>query len=113
MGRPPRFKFDLPPSSDPGYPAAYYRASRLKAIELLGGECVRCGFADVRILQFDHVKGDGHKDRQRTPGGGSRGDTDRAWRAILKGEREKYQLLCPNCNCIKRDEEQEHLNYRG
>lgn len=73
-----------------------YREQRKKAIEKLGGKCVRCGFDDWRALQFDHVNGGGNR-------GGARGRVHYLRRLIdaVNGE---LQLLCANCNCIKRYE---------
>lgn len=63
--------------------------------------CVRCGFTDIRALQFDHIHGDGFKDK--------RGSTRRMLDYILHPDeaREKLQLLCANCNWIKRAENNE------
>ena len=73
---------------------------RIEAISALGGRCRRCGFADHRALQFDHVNGGGQAARKRTsPFQMLR----RIWRAAIEGTPE-YQLLCANCNWIKRAE---------
>lgn len=73
---------------------------RLKTLNILGGKCKRCGFSDFRALQIDHIKGDGSKDTRM--GGG------RYYKHILEMTEEdrnkKYQLLCANCNWIKRYE---------
>jgi hypothetical protein len=74
-------------------------------MEALGGAlCVRCEFKDVRALQIDHVHGNGAEMR-RTPGG--RGVT--LYNAIIKGrvDRAHFQVLCANCQWIKKDEEEE------
>lgn len=73
---------------------------RAEIIEMLGGKCVRCGFTDSRALQVDHVNGDGYLDRKGR-GGNS------AWLKIkqeLKNgiNTHRYQLLCANCNWIKK-----------
>ncbi|HMG18727.1 MAG TPA: hypothetical protein VK573_08385 [Gemmatimonadales bacterium] len=70
-------------------------------LDALGGKCVKCGFADWRALQVDHVKGGGRQDRGRT---GNRNQ----WFKIVMAARDKYQLLCANCNWIKRYERGEH-----
>ena len=74
---------------------------RLAIITFMGGKCVRCGFDDPRALQIDHINGGGCSD---TNGKG--------WEAYGKLHKEvtaggnewmeKYQLLCANCNWIKR-----------
>ena len=75
------------------------RAVRTAALELLGGVCRRCGFSDVRALQIDHKFGGGSKERKKY-----NGHIDiRVSLATLW----KYQLLCANCNWIKRYENNE------
>jgi hypothetical protein len=80
---------------------AHKRAQRVAVIAYLGGECVRCGFSDWRALQIDHVFDDGHAERARL---------GPSWygkivRCILAGKGNgRYQLLCANCNWIKRFE---------
>ena len=83
-----------------GYQRTRMAQRREKAILKLGGVCVRCGFSDHRALQFDHVvavRGSG-KAPQRQRG--------LILREILQGST-KYQLLCANCNWIKRAENHE------
>ena len=79
------------------------RRQRLQAIEVLGGRCVSptCstpgGMTDQRALQFDHISGGGHQRRLA-------GEHIQAVvKAILAGSTD-FQLLCANCNYIKRDE---------
>lgn len=73
-------------------------------LELGGGCCKRCGFSDPRALQVDHVNGDGWLERKKKVVVRVLPDN-----LIIQGFREgKYQLLCCNCNWIKRDEEGEH-----
>lgn len=78
---------------------------RLEVIYKLGGKCFRCGFSDIRALQIDHVNGGGTKE-VRSLGAG------RMYRNILDkistGKPLKdYQILCANCNWIKRYENNE------
>ena len=75
-------------------------AIREAAHELLGGVCCRCGFADWRALQIDHLNGNGRHDRSRFM------NREQFLKAVLE-EPEKYQLLCSNCNWIKRHEQHE------
>lgn len=79
---------------------------RLRLIEVYGGKCVRCGFLDGRALQLDHIQGDGYKEK-----------ADKNYYRFLKRvtdnpDFERFQLLCANCNWIKRHENNEnpHLN---
>jgi len=80
------------------------RKIRLEAINILGGKCVKCGFKDWRALQIDHVKGEGMKERKKTHCSSS------YYRKVfeeIKNGSDKYQLLCANCNWIKRYENNE------
>ena len=77
--------------------------ARLTTIQALGGCCQRCGFTDPRALQFDHVRGDGNgEQRYRT------NCTIKFLRTVAENKDGKYQLLCANCNWIKRYENNEH-----
>jgi hypothetical protein len=67
----------------------------------LGGKCVRCGFSDARALQIDHVNGGGAKE-DRGRNGGSRGLI--LYYRVLRDTGGTFQLLCANCNWIKRSE---------
>jgi hypothetical protein len=79
-----------------------YRGRIKKAIHaLLGGKCSRCGFDDERALQIDHINGGGAKDVAQK-GSYQR----RVLQSIMDGEK-KFQLLCANCNWIKRFEKKE------
>lgn len=75
---------------------------RQAVLDTLGCFCNRCGFADVRALQIDHVKGGGHKERSSASG-------YTYYKRILANSDLKalYQVLCANCNWIKRHENDE------
>lgn len=73
---------------------------RRRLLDALGNKCVQCGFADWRALQIDHVTGDGRADPHRY---GSRN----SYAKIVLANPDKYQLLCANCNWIKRYEQNE------
>jgi len=72
---------------------------REQAFDVLGRTCVRCGFSDVRALQFDHINGGGGKERREL------NDTHRYYKSIIEAGATKFQVLCANCNWIKRIEE--------
>lgn len=80
---------------------------RTRALMLLGGRCERCGFNDSRALQFDHVDGNGAKHRREVVGRSSYTMS----RHVLKHPG-KFQVLCANCNWIKREEKREHTLWR-
>ena len=83
-----------------------WRLRMKKAIHaLLGGKCSRCGFEDSRALQIDHINGGGVAEIKTIKGNYLR----LVLQSVSKGEN-KYQLLCANCNWIKRVENNEIRN---
>ena len=76
-------------------------AMRVRVLEQYGSVCCGCGFTDVRALQLDHKLGGGTEEKSRL---GYRGVLKRALEIP-----EEYQILCANCNWIKRVEKREHL----
>lgn len=87
-----------------------YRKSRLLLIEQLGGRCsnssclVPGGCTDIRCLQFDHIHSDGYIERKSVY-------PATMIRYYLKNPdiaKKKIQLLCANCNWIKKSEMKEH-----
>jgi len=85
---------------------ARHLEARLAAIKALGGQCIRCGFADFRALQIDHVFGGGRKELLGEVWG-KEGYIRYYQRIAADPNKEKYQLLCANCNWIKRWEQGE------
>ena len=81
-----------------------WRTRTKKAIHvLLGGKCKRCGFDDDdRALQIDHINGGGNAEIKNMKGNYQKV----VLQSILNSEN-KYQLLCANCNWIKRFERNE------
>lgn len=78
---------------------------REDAIRILGGKCEKCGFSDIRALQIDHVNGGGKKEHDSL---GRYGIYKRAIeQAVLPRGLRLYQVLCANCNWIKRAENNE------
>lgn len=82
----------------------YLRKLRLSVIEILGNKCCKCGFSDRRALQIDHINGGGSKERKEK---GFNGNFHRHVLKSFMNKENKYQLLCANCNWIKRCEENE------
>lgn len=79
-------------------------ARRRALLDALGGKCVQCGFADERALQVDHING-----------GGKQVDPYRSTMAFytkVVANPGEYQLLCANCNWIKKHEREEHIGVR-
>ena len=72
---------------------------------LLGNKCVKCGFSDSRALQIDHINGGGYTERKEYNRNPAKYYSN-ILNSILNNEN-KYQLLCANCNWIKRTENNE------
>lgn len=82
----------------------YLRNTRIAVLGALGNKCSKCEFADPRALQIDHVNGGGSVERKSK---GFKGTFNKhVLRSFLNGEG-RYQLLCANCNWIKRFENKE------
>jgi len=89
----------------------YLQKLRMEIFQLLGNKCSnpnclipgRC--SDLRCLQIDHINGGGNQERKEA------GGTFPYYRLILKKLKEgslDYQLLCANCNWIKKCEQNEN-----
>jgi len=77
----------------------YFIKQREKIHAILGHSCITCGFSDKRALQIDHINGGGSKERQ------SFGAYQYYKYVLSLPEAElksKYQILCANCNAIKK-----------
>jgi hypothetical protein len=77
---------------------------REKIYDILGHICCKCAFSDKRALQIDHINGGGHDHRIAT-GWGNRA----YYKSIVEDSqiKEKFQILCANCNWIKKFENRE------
>ena len=73
---------------------------RTRIILALGGLCVRCGFSDIRALQIDHVHADAKLDKVKK-------GISYYYQTMKNLHSGRYQVLCANCNTIKRRENQE------
>lgn len=84
----------------------YRNRIRKEIIEMLGGKCVHCGMTDERCLQVDHINGNGHEERKIAK---KKGFSSNLWiyQQLKKGHKDNYQLLCANCNYIKKFENRE------
>lgn len=87
---------------------------RREILDLLGGQkCVHCGYEkDWRALQVDHIFAGGRHDKI-TLGGNTALWAFRNWLEVNPDEGKRlYQILCANCNWIKRHENGEQINGR-
>lgn len=74
---------------------------RISIMDIIGGrKCIMCGFdKDLRALQLDHINSGGNKEYKFFKG------NTKMYRYYAKNPevaRIKLQVLCANCNCIKR-----------
>lgn len=76
---------------------------RDKVLEMFGSKCNNCGNSDVRVLQLDHRLGALEARDEYLRSGSS------LYEALAGGRKreEDFQLLCANCNAIKKYEENE------
>jgi len=81
--------------------SARLAALKEKVYDKLGHVCFRCGFADKRALQIDHVFGGGNKEHAEIT------NKEIYLKKVLDDTEGLYQILCANCNWIKRAENQE------
>ena len=93
---------------DSGFRENFARKSRLdrvkrkkKLFDILGYSCIKCGYSDMRALQIDHINGGGRKLIRE----------HKNMNAVFKKYdnnpelmRKELQVLCANCNFIKRYE---------
>lgn len=70
---------------------------------LLGNVCKFCNFSDIRALAIDHINAGGNAERKKIGGG----YYSKVLKDILNKKKHKYQLLCFNCNQIKKVENKE------
>lgn len=73
------------------------------AFALFGSKCQRCGYRDSRALQIDHIEQFKGTRVERVKAGEM---GEKLYARLLSGPAslDGYQLLCANCNWIKRHE---------
>lgn len=80
------------------------KEARIAILDCLGHRCVRCGFEDDRALQIDHRRSNGAEDRRH----GRKNHYHLILAHIQESpDQDEYQILCANCNWIKRHEMEE------
>lgn len=79
----------------------YYYRINAEMYSLLGGKCKHCNIDDPRVFQIDHVDGGGNSRKIKNRSG--QGLRRQMLQEIREGS-ERYQLLCANCNIIKKHE---------
>ena len=92
---------------------------RIKLIGLLGGKCVDPYqlhlpndpfLTDWRNLQLDHIKGYGKKQRYKNSEFTNSITTVKYYLKHLEQAKSEIQILCANCNWIKKYENKESAN---
>jgi len=86
------------------YDKSYRIKIRSSIFEFFNNKCVNCGFNDIRALQIDHINGGGSKERKLI---GANSTFYKQVFESLTNKENKYQLLCANCNWIKRHDNNE------
>lgn len=85
----------------------YMHKWKTSVYKLLGNRCNRCGFSDPMAFQIDHINGNGYLENRRR----NIVHYKRVAISLRNGEN-KYQLLCANCNWIKRIENNENFFHK-
>lgn len=78
----------------------YWNKIRAEVLDAYGNKCQCCGESDVRFLTLDHVNG------RTTTGKSSTGKKITGKKSMAEAKRlgfprDKFQILCFNCNCAK------------
>ena len=85
----------------------HHKKQRIEFLLAVGDcKCAHCGFSDWRALQIDHIHGDGNKERKDHGWSGRTWNTMRNKEKILTSK-DRYQILCANCNSIKKYDKKE------
>jgi len=72
----------------------YTRGVKAEVIAAYGGECVCCGETNPLFLSIDHINGGGQAERRKY----GRGRVFYQYLKSLGYPKDKYRLLCHNCN---------------
>lgn len=83
------------------YAAQYRDGIKAEMVEAYGGSCKHCGESDPLVLALDHIHDDSHVEKEYF-NGGSRGGAKLYAELKKQGwPKERFQLLCFNCNAKK------------
>jgi len=78
--------------------------SRLKLIYLLGDCCISCKIADRRVIQLDHKNGGGTQEYTKF---GGHDLMIKYYLEHIDEAKQNLQVLCANCNLIKKYDNKE------
>lgn len=77
------------------------RGDKMIVLEHYGEKCCKCGFSDWRTLSIDHINSDGAEHRKKVSGA-------HIYRWLKNNNFPTgFQILCMNCQFIKRHEKKE------
>lgn len=83
------------------YNSNLWKEIRLKTMQVLGGvKCKKCGFDDYRALHIDHINGGGKKHKKSF-------SSNKTYHKYIMDNPQEFQVLCANCNFIKKSENKE------
>ena len=82
------------------FPNATHVRLRREVVAKLGSQCAGCDCHEPDLLHIDHVSGGGSVERR------SIRNRCEYYRRMLVAPRGALQLLCPNCNWIKKNSEE-------
>jgi hypothetical protein len=119
IDNPPRVQFRTPKQQESyRFAAKQYRLRlRRRVNEALGGSCANPFGIDhlafenhalyEKCLQIDHINGNGCKELKKYYGDSRKNYYLHVLKSVERGEK-RYQLLCANCNWIKKSHKNEH-----
>lgn len=75
----------------------YTRQLREEVINAYGGKCICCNESHIEFLAIDHIYNDGKEDRKIV------GTSTQFYRYLKRNNypKDRYQILCHNCNMAK------------
>ena len=83
--------------------------NRARVLVNYGGVCTWCKENDIRVLELDHLDPNLAKHQKRELGWSN----EKVYRdAVRRNYPDDYQLLCKNCNWLKRIDSQERTSER-
>ncbi len=83
--------------------SAWTRGHKDAAYRKLGGKCSVCSESRTPVLSIDHVHGDGALHRSTM-----NRNRKKLYDSILEDTQGRFQILCMNCQWMKRHEQQEY-----
>lgn len=86
--------------SGKGSTKAYIARLRKQVLEAYGHQCACCGETEEKFLAVNHIFNDGAEHR-RTIASNKSGTRFYVWLRQRGFPKDRYQLLCHNCNCAK------------